>query len=215
MTPLPAFGMIVYGNPNLNPSHVMDYQLSYDRALPELDAATRLTLFHQRTDNLRGLTQPQLDPRFNLVSVVQPLGSSKTYGLESSIRGKVAPNWQWDANLTVQRIFDSLYDTNMGKNFSYGVPTLKANAHLGYADGPWEADLWASYRGRVGLPTDEPPGTGTIETVKPSYGLSPRVAYKVAPGITAEAEANALWRTRDNPISVTERRIMGSLVVTY
>ena len=215
MTPLISNGLISYGNPHLDPSRVMDYQLSYDRTLPPVDAATRLTLFHQRIDNILGFTQPQIDSQGNLVSMVQELGNSQTYGVESSIKGKIVPLWQWDLNLTVQRIFDDINVTNSGKDFAHGVPTFNAKAHLGYSDGPWEMDMWAGYSSAIGLPTDEPPGSGTIGTVGPSYALSPRIAYKVNPAVTLEATANSLWRTYDNPISVTERQIMGSILVKY
>ncbi len=215
MTAGPSPVTATYGNPQLNPSTVLDAELSYDRLLPSLDASLRATVFHQQTNHLRGWTQPQMNAQFQIVEYVEELGQSATTGIETGLKGHVGPQWSWEGNLTWQIIKDKINPDNQGVNFTNGTPHIKVNARLGYADDPWELDLWGSYVTSTAMPVDTPGNFTTLGTVSSYVTVMPRVAYRLTPWATIDAVGQLPWSYHDNPISPVERRGMMSLQVRY
>src|SRR6202041_3064745 len=83
----PPFGLNIAGNPDLNPSVVSNYELSYDRAFPTLNAKASAKVFFQRTDDVAGafdLAHPDVaaTPTTNATSLIENVANSQMDGFE-------------------------------------------------------------------------------------------------------------------------------------
>ena len=209
-----------YGNPNLQPAEVWNYELSWDHALQRLGATTRASVFYQENDGVIDYgPMAFLTPGFRvpLLTTVN-YGDSRTAGLELGITGKIDQAWTWGLNYTIQSIWDSLPARSplifpeMG--FARRTPEHKVNARVGWTGDPWEVDLDLHYLSGYGLPdaSGEPASRRTRVQLGDYVILEPRVGYHVAPGVTAELTAQGLWRRQELPLSVIEPRVLFSVV---
>lgn len=212
----PSPGQVIsFGNPTLNPSSVMNYELGYDRALPQWDAKTRLAVFHQRSNHLRGFTPVVFTPNGHILQGVDEVGNSKTTGLEAGIKVILNPRWQWDGNVTWQSIQDNFTTTTAANDAAHGTPHFKANLHLGYGNDPWEVDLYTSLASASAQPVSNPTGTVVLTRISPYAIVSPRIAYRLRQDLTLELAAQTLWDFSDNPIGRSEESVLLSILARF
>ncbi len=233
----PPMRFVIYGNPQLNPTDVWNYEVSWDHSLPAFNAATRASLFYQEN---KGIIDYAFNPR-----IVIPPGllllpttnyhSSQTAGLELGIKGKIDsswswpswswpswswPSWSWSVNYTAQMIKDNMETRSLlvfgQEQFSGRTPQHKINANIGYTDGPWEVDLDVHYLSGYALPDIRPYFTTGNSRAMTGLGdfvmLEPRIGYHVTENITAELAVQGLWQRRELPLNVIEPTVLFSVV---
>ena len=97
------FGLAGNGNPNLEPTIVMNYEADYDRALPVIDSVLRTAVFYQTNTDLLaiGNVSPNvLAPNGRLARISNNIGSSDETGLEIGIKGHSPSGFRWNASYT-------------------------------------------------------------------------------------------------------------------
>jgi iron complex outermembrane receptor protein len=93
------------GVPDLEPTIVENYEISWDRALSALAAELRVSAFHGYSRDVLAIAGG-LRPSLNLFSVPLNLGDSRTTGLEISIKGSLRDEWRWGFSYIGQEIDD-------------------------------------------------------------------------------------------------------------
>ncbi len=213
-----------FGNPHIEPTEVINYELSYDRRIPSLTATLRASLFYQENRNLISPTgvplRIGLDPRTGrpfAFGFIDNVGDSRTAGLELGASGRIDPNWSWALNYAWQNIWDDL-NQNPGAalfpppvNFAAGSPRHMANVRIGYADGPWELDLQAHYRSSYSMTDVLRPGSPR-QTFGNAVLLVPRIGYRLTETVTAELSAEGLWSRQETTQAELESRVLFSVV---
>ncbi len=94
----PPFGY-VSGVPTLDPTIVMNYELAWDRKLPQWHATLRVRLFHQTTRDIAANTGGTLYP-LGIVATPANIGRSKASGLEILLDGTFGEDWRWGLSYT-------------------------------------------------------------------------------------------------------------------
>jgi iron complex outermembrane receptor protein len=181
-----------YGNPNLQASAVYDYQAGWDHRIQELDATSRLIVFHDMTMSVIGSPISILNRSPAELSIMST--GTVTNGIELDLQHKVREGWNWGTNYTYQR---------MHEHYNWGLrdasPDHKANINLGYRWGQWEGDLYTTYvsatKGTV--ITAGPPVTSTAVRLPSHAILSPRIGWHPLDNLTVELVGENLWPYRD------------------
>ena len=92
--PVPQFGTNVAfsGVPSINPTLVTNYELDWDRRIPQINAAARAAAFYQTSTSLQKITTARLAPlpNGNLFNVAGNVGNSEELGIELSMTGTFA-----------------------------------------------------------------------------------------------------------------------------
>ncbi|MFD1623876.1 TonB-dependent receptor plug domain-containing protein [Azospirillum griseum] len=215
------------GNPNLKPTTVMNYELSYDRTLPSIDAVGRVSLFFQTSDNIKalpGYTPTRLRggvlPEFTFTNV----GKSQAWGLEAGLKGKIGGDWRWGLNYTFERIRDRLTvnTTAITNSTEFGreTPHHKLNASIGFTAGDWEGDLYARYSTSYDMLRRSDNARQTVyDRVKvPSYvTLDTRLGYKLTDATTVALQGTAITQTayRQTSGPAVERQVFLTLSTRF
>ena len=215
--------MVIYGNPNLNPTEVWNYELSWDHALPRLAASTRTSLFYQNNKGIIDYApNPTLVAPGLLLEPTANYNQSQTVGLELGIKGKIDSEWSWGANYTIQTIWDNLEKRSMlligDEQFSNRTPKHKINARVGYTSDPWEVDLDLHYLSRYALPDIRPYFSGNSRAMSELGDfvmLAPRLGYHLTSAVTAEISAQGLWRRQELPLNIIDPMVLVSLSVRW
>jgi iron complex outermembrane receptor protein len=151
---LPVVGLT--GTPTLEPTNVDNYELDWDRQLPQLQARLRTTVFYELTENMIAATGAIVPAPTGIYVTPQNIGDSNALGTTVTIDGQLPEHWRWGANLRLERLRDSFgaaaatrADLSEPRD---ATPELLANLHLGWAWGRWESDVYGLYQSHtVGL----------------------------------------------------------------
>ncbi|MEI6558727.1 MAG: TonB-dependent receptor [Rhodospirillaceae bacterium] len=208
---------LIYGSPAVNPTVVWNYELSWDRGLPDLGAQAKAGVFYQHSQGLVDFA-----PAFRVSNGIALLpfvnyGDSRTAGIELGITGHVGPAWTWGLNYTAQTIWEHYtqpdrfpMEGNAGR-----TPLHKINARVGYTADNWEFDLDLHYVSRYAMPDitqDTTSATRGMRTLGNILLLEPRIGYHITPAITAELSAQGLWPRWELPATITRPSVLFSLV---
>jgi iron complex outermembrane receptor protein len=177
---------VLEGSPRLDPTITTNFEVGYDRMLRDLGANVGIRAFHQINEDLRtNVIESELRSSwFNV-------GDSRMVGFEVSAKGTVAGGWRWAGNYTYTNVYDRLDDPLDETPSGIGwinpretTPKHRANLSLGWSDGPWEIDAYASYvsaySSRFGQTLSENINVQGSEYV--TFGA--RVGYALTDGIT-------------------------------
>jgi len=220
---LPFDYVIYMGNPTLTPTTVTNYEVSWDRALPSLDADMRLSVFHQIHENLMSpIGSNPSGLRGNIADFTdENVGNSRAWGGEIGLAGKIGPVWRWGINYTYEIVNDDFTVNQRGASypllFEGGTPRHRVNGHLGYTNGPWEADLFAHYL--TGFQALRWPSRGNplddyeAAEVSSHLVMNGRLAYRLNDSLTVALEGVGINQAdHDESASApTERRLFLSL----
>jgi outer membrane receptor for ferrienterochelin and colicins len=103
----------VIGNPTLAPSIVTNYEVGYERAMPGLNAKAGVSVFTQKTEDVKGQpTSAQIDvmptaPGILPLLSYRNIGDSKMWGVELTASGKIAGGYHWSGDWTFTDVDDS------------------------------------------------------------------------------------------------------------
>jgi iron complex outermembrane receptor protein len=182
----------VIGNPTLEPSIVTNYEVGYERALPGLDAKAGVSVFTQKTEDVKGQpTSAQIDVMPTAPGVLPLLsyrnvGDSEMWGVELTASGKISGGYHWSGNWAVTDVDDQptagFSPTIRLTNFSATTPEVRANVSFGWSNAEWSADAFAHYTGDFkGYTSDQTPVLADIEGY---VTLGGRVARTFDHGLT-------------------------------
>jgi iron complex outermembrane receptor protein len=212
---IPTARLLAIGNPDLQPTKVTQYELSYERTLADGGATGKVALYHQLVSGLRELSSDTLiepPPTPLLLSSYVNSGDAHVNGLEVDLKGRFNENWRWKANYSAEAAVD---DGTIGQfhNFSRSTPRHKANVSLGWDFGPWETDSSLRYVSSTQMPEQVAFGVYQLMPIKATVAVSERVAYVVTPAL--RLEANLYSAFADNPVASEKRRVLFSVIANY
>lgn len=213
------------GTPYLRPTVVSNYQLSYDRIVPSLNAKASAKVFVQQTDDVMGIydfTRPLIGPPpARIAEVVFANASRSTMaGFELAASGTFGSGFRWSADTTYTRVTDQPIGgrTDLiapGVAFSRTTPQFRGNVAAGWSHGRWDVDSFVHY---VSAYDAYNPAFALVRT--PAYAaLGVRLAYQLPDGLTIAASGQNLGAARQNQGSASglsaERRVVLSLSKTW
>lgn len=208
-------GLVVAGKPDLKPAITNNYELGYDRLLPEINGKFRASVFYRKTKNFSTYSSTTYTVGSTVIQQASEIGDNATKGLELTIGGGFWENWTWDANYTFQSTQDWLAPNFAfhGFNFEDTVPDHIVNAHLGWAKGSWTADVYAQATSDfMALDLDQNV-MFELQEMDPYYSVSGRVAYTFDNAVTVALSGLDLSqrRTPKNFGYENERQIFFSI----
>ncbi|MDR3526849.1 MAG: TonB-dependent receptor [Rhizomicrobium sp.] len=218
-TPFPGFTIDLIGNPNLSPSIVTNYELSYDHGFSWAKVGVRFFL-QDWTDLKSGfLTKtiniPATSTTNNGMMVIKNVLDSEMKGVEVNITGKLTDSLSWRGDYTYTDVKDSPYagvnTTTALAAFQSTTPKYRGNVGLTWATGAWEADINVHYVGDYKFYNMV---DASLQNVKAYASLSSRVAYRLEEsGVTLALSGQNL--TSDRQVQTTglqaERRVQFTL----
>jgi outer membrane receptor for ferrienterochelin and colicins len=218
------FPVMQVGNPDIEPTTITSYELAWDRKIHALDGGFKANVFATRTQHVLGGNNTVCLPvglggggcpgNPNLV-VTQGgnNGSTKSWGAETGLYGKIGTNWAWGVNNTVQKIYDDYTDTT--SNTKDLTPVDIASAHLGYTNGDWEVDTFLYYN--TPYKQSEPGANIAVPSplvrVPGHFSTSARIGYNINPKTTLSLSGQELQAAHSTTSRApdVERRVFLSL----
>ncbi|MTJ81065.1 MAG: TonB-dependent receptor plug domain-containing protein [Telmatospirillum sp.] len=191
--PLAMAAAPIYGNPMLRASGVYGYRAGWDHQFRDLGITSRVAFFHDMT--LSHVDSFSRRSHGGVIDVTGMGAGSVSNGLEVGFDRKAKEGWVWGGNVTYQRLHE-----HRDWGLRNAAPISKANAHLGYSWGDWEADLYGAYTSRtkgIGV-TGMRPYRRQIVPIKEYVTLSPRLAWHPGDMLTVELTADNLWPYQDS-----------------
>jgi outer membrane receptor for ferrienterochelin and colicins len=208
-------GFVAEGNPNIKPTIVNNYEISYDRKINDINGNFEASLFYQTSSDIK--TEQSIITG-NVIQAGNG-GDSKTAGLELNLKGNVGENWNWDTSYTFQRIVDDM-NANIGASVPYNgedsTPRHKITLHGGYVSGPWEADAFAQYVSGYKV-LEGGSFSFTSSDVGNNVQISGRVGYKINDNFTLaiSGQGFAPGDSRETSGPKAERQVFLSLTGTF
>ncbi|MGB9152940.1 MAG: TonB-dependent receptor [Alphaproteobacteria bacterium] len=181
----PGFNVDLVGNPNLRPTIVDNYELDYDRKVPNIFSVVRFAAYYEfnhdlTSDEVLGFDAHGVEEEF--VNV----GNSQGWGGEIELKGSHPLGFRWDGSYSYQTIRDAaLVAQTLG--YANSSPEHHLRLLLGYTTGKWEFDA----NGQYVSSTDMLHSSGisaAVPTESPGYAsVSGRIGYKVNDHVTVAA----------------------------
>jgi len=223
---LPEGGVFVTGIPTLQPTIVMNYEVSWDRSVPSLGGQARVNLFHQTNDAISSLSGGLTVVNGVPLATGANIGNSEADGLELSFKGTFLQNWRWGVSYTPEVITDHFSAgvpvTATGIDYQHTTPTHIIKANLGWASGPWEVDGYLQYESSfygVAQPTSVAVAGlgGQLVPISNYVALDGRVAYKLNDWATLALSAQDFSQASQRQTSGANvgRQVFGSLSVNF
>ncbi len=215
-------GLFIGGNPDLSPTVISNYELSYDRNLEALNAKVSVKGFYQQNQKLiaqGNFLSPAVAPTATTLAADIPVdgGDSDMAGFEVSASGKVAGGFHWSADTTYTNVVNKLHAglNPMVQQIDYAAttPKFRGNVSAGWSDSAWSADLYVHYT--TAFDTYNALNPFALQTTSGYASLAGRVAYDIGHGLVAAVSGQNLGADRQvqgqaNGLQA-ERRVIVSL----
>lgn len=209
----------IFGTPDVDTSTVTNYEIGYDRKIPEINGLFRTAVFYQYSNEMQFASNPT-----STVGFYENIGDSEMAGIELGLEGVYQDRWTWGANYTYIDINDDLdnkqnsAERSSNVDYEEGVSNHTINAKLGYTGDKWYADGMLQYRSSykeavaVGTSTTQ----FTLNDVDDQYllnasfgmNLSDNVDWSVS-GIIGLNDVN------QSAISETENQVWSTIKVNF
>lgn len=212
----------VSGIPMLDPTTVMNYELAWDRDLPQWQAQLRVRVFHQTTKAITANTGGDLFP-LGIVATPANIGRSQATGLELILDGTIDEDWRWGLSYTPEIIADhfrpgfNAATVLVDYQHTHPVHTVKAN--LGWSHGPWEVDAYLRYLSEFdsirGSSTLTP--IGTLVRINGYANADARIAYRLTDNLTLAVSGQNLFTSsqRQTSAAKVERTVYATLTASF
>jgi outer membrane receptor for ferrienterochelin and colicins len=207
------------GNPNLNASAVMNYELDWDRRIDAVGVVLRTALFHQTTTDVISLSGGFTSgpPAYTTPANI---GSSDAIGGELSLTGGFLDHWHWGASYRFETIRDRFIPVAQNAaaltDFQHVTPQHQIKANLGWAQGAWETDAAVYYQSATQGIFPTPTGSGLIP-VQAYFNADARIGYRINENLTLSVSGQNLLQSQQAQTSgpAIERRVLVNLLATY
>ncbi len=197
----------VTGIPTLKPTSVMNYEVTWTRELPELQARFQIAAFHQSTTNLISVGGGVAPGPLTYYATPANVGSSRANGVEFTASGAIDAGWHWMLGYRLESVVDRLLPMAVnGSDFvdyQHGTPKQLLKTGLGWASGRWEADGYVNWQSKTsglrltGLGTSRVP-VGAFATV------DARIGYRLADWATIAVSGQNLLQAHQMQTSGPE-----------
>jgi outer membrane receptor for ferrienterochelin and colicins len=172
----------ISGIPTLAPTVVDNYELDWDRELPQLGARLRTAFFYQFTDNMISLAGGVAAGPGGVYFTPTAIGDSSALGTEISLDGHFLEHWRWGANLRLERIHESFSTAAAAAVGQVDprneTPTRLAKLNGGWSQGRWESDVYLAYQSQT-AGVDYNGVTGLPVHVPAYTAVDARLAYQL------------------------------------
>jgi iron complex outermembrane receptor protein len=210
--------VLITGNPLLEPALVSNYQLTYDRNLPSLNAKASVKLFTQKTESVKGqfsTAAVDIAPTATTWTTFtyKNVSDSKMSGVELAASGKLDGGFHWSADTTYTNVNDAPFTTVSSiilrkVNFEATSPKYRSNLAAGWSNDKWSMDGYAHFVSKFSSYNGN-----ALEPVKGYTTLAGRVAYAFAPGAEVSLNGQNLLTERQSQAKgvsglKAERRVM-------
>jgi outer membrane receptor for ferrienterochelin and colicins len=177
----PTFGGS--GIPTLEPTVVDNYELDWDRELPQLQAHLRTAIFDQFTDRMIALTGNIALGRDEVYSIPAVIGDSHAFGASIALDGRWLEQWVWGASVRLERVRDS-FSTAAAAGVGQvdpqrETPSQLAKLRLGWNRSSWESDVYLRYQTETQGLYYNGSGPGTPIIVPAYAAVDARIAYQL------------------------------------
>jgi iron complex outermembrane receptor protein len=214
-------GVGITGTPTLSPTVVDNYEIDWDRELPQWRARLRTALFYQFTDELIAVTGAVLPSATGVYVTPQDIGDSDALGASVTFNARLLEHWRWGANLSLERLHDS-FGSATATNADLAeprlaTPQLLANANLGWSEGRWESDAYVLYQTRsVGLSSNGFTAATQV-SVPPFASVDARIACQLGKHFALALSGQNLLHAQQRQTSgePTQRRWLATLSAGY
>jgi len=203
------------GTPTLAPTVVENYELDWDRQLPQLRVLLRTAIFYQFTDNMIALTGGFAAGPAGVYFTPAPIGDSSALGTTISLDGHLLEHWRWGANLRLERISESFGAAAAAAAGQVDprnqTPTRVAKLNVGWSQGRWESDVFLAYQSHTaGLNYNGV--TGTPVNVPGYAAVDARLACQMNAHLTLALSGQNLLHARQMQTSgePVQRRVFAT-----
>lgn len=182
----PGLNYDVVGNPNLKPTIVDNYELGYDRKIPEIFSVARFSAYYEFNRDLTAEAPTGtfgFDPN-GLISESINVGNSQGWGGEFELKGNHPSGFRWDASYSYQTIRDAALVAQT-LNYANSSPEHHLRLLLGYTTGKWEMDANSQYVTSTDMLRDLNPTGGPVPVSTSGYfTVGGRVGYQICDHLT-------------------------------
>lgn len=209
---LGAFSIDVEGNPNLKPTIVENYELGYDRKVPEILSVARFSAYYEINRDLKASapTGSQGVTSHGLLGYDINVGNSKGWGGEFELKGSHPLGFRWDGSYSYQTIRDAeMVETTLG--YANSAPEHHLRLLLGYTTGKWEFDANGQYATSTNMLRTAVTGGVPSQVSTDSYAiLGGRVGYQVNDRVTVAASVSDInhGQLKASPYPEVERQAL-------
>ena len=218
----PPFGY-ASGVPTLKPTIVMNYELGWDRALPNWNAKLAVRAFHETT---RDITSDTAGTIFSKGIIYAPIniGRSAAWGLELSLSGTYAEDWRWGLSYTPELVNDNFsagYTATSRTlvNYEKTNPIHVVTANLGWTHGAWDVDGFLRYKSRFySIQGDGQLMTGaTLASIAGYTSVDARIAYRITDNVTLALSGQNLLNSpqKQTSAAAVERQVFVTANVSF
>lgn len=212
----------VIGNPGLRPTIVTNYEIGYDRALPALNAKVGVSVFAQKSKDVKGQpTSAQLDVLPTPISLpllsYRNIGDSKMTGVEVKASGKLEGGFHWSGDYTWTDVKDQpaagFVPQQRLAAYAQTTPSYRANAALGWEKGPWAVDGYVRFVGKAAYYN----AASALIPIDAYATVGGRAARDFGQGFTVAISGQNLLKDRQvqTPGLEAERRVLISLTKSW
>jgi outer membrane receptor for ferrienterochelin and colicins len=148
-TPAPT-GVLITGNPNLQPAIVTNYELAFDHDFAPIRAKASLKIFSQQTKDVKGqfttgIVDIPATAKTWTTFTYQNTADSKMTGVEAAASGKLGKGFSWSADTTYTDVKDEPARTAAELilrkvAFAQTTPKFRSNLAAGWTNSTWTVD---------------------------------------------------------------------------
>ncbi|TAL04368.1 MAG: TonB-dependent receptor [Rhodospirillaceae bacterium] len=200
----PGFSVLYIGNPHLEPTSLMNYEVDYDRAIRPLRSTLRLAAYYQKTGDviIDAVGIPLMPAVGGLAAYSQNVGGSEAYGGEIGLKGTDPSGLRWNASYALISIKDhgtlgAL--TGYSSAYSYsqgGTPTSVVRFGIGYSAGRFEMDLQGKWQSHFTDFSANAFGGANPVRINNYTTVNARVGYSLTEQVTLAVTGEQLGRTQ-------------------
>jgi len=134
----------IEGNPDVKPTIAQNYELGYDRKVPEIFSVAKFSVYYELNQTARA---PKIgSPRMlggtpYIIYADKNVGNSEGYGGELQIKGS-HNGFRWDASYSYARVIDTK-EASASLGFDGSSPRHRFRLSGGYTMGSWNFDTAA------------------------------------------------------------------------
>jgi iron complex outermembrane receptor protein len=214
---LPFPGVTATGSPYIKPSAIMNYEAGWDRILHVIDAQTRVTVFHQFSQDVMTLGGGfTFVPPASAFVFPANMGRSEATGMAFQIKGHFLRDWRWGLSYTPETIHDNfnLPFTTSFIDYQSTLPVNVINGNLGWSSDKWETDGFFRYESNFyNLLSNG--GVVSLVPVQHYISVDGRVGYKLTKETTLALSGQNLLHSPQNQTSApdVQRRVLFTVTV--
>jgi iron complex outermembrane receptor protein len=209
------------GNPNIQPSVVMNYELGYDRSLAIISSVLQTSVFYQTDDEIiNRLGGPKVVVPSRSAKIAGNVGTANEKGVEIGIKGSAESGLRWNASYSFESVTQDLIVNVTGVATSpllltNGTPQHVIIAGGGYTWGKLELDAQVRWQSRY--EDFNAALTNPVVMIPDFITSTARIGYRLTDNLTLALSGSQLGQNRliEATGPAIERRIIASATLKF